>query len=187
MPKMLSNNRVHLRAYDRWKIDLHPGPLRNGRPYYWDPWGYLPSDQTRIVTHLTARVIAGDRDALRIPAADIVVEICHGPDPLWRRHLEHILRTPLEEELEQRLVRMEVVLNWIMSAETEHAKTLARLGAKPLKDVPRVLTPGQFPKPILIQPRTSLNIGLVLEKDVEISMPATICFELQSIHSRDTF
>lgn len=187
MPKIISS-RIRQPKHFYWKVDLRKDQIvQPGVHYYWDPWGTLRADETYIVTRLSARLISGDRNALRPAASELLVRLMVQGDVKWSRDLEHVVVTPLDEELETRIHRMELVLNWLMNEETKASKTLQRLGAQPLKDIPVTLAPGRLGKPFGVQPRQSMNASIVSDRKVAIPCDATINFELHAIHSYDHF
>ena len=130
-------------------------------------------------------MISGDRETLRPVAADMLLKINVQGDVKWSRDLERVLRTPLDEELETRIHRMELVLNWLMSEETRAARTLQRLGAQPLKNMLPTLSPGQLPKPVSVPPRHDMNVSICLDHAVTIAADVTISLELYTVHSFD--
>lgn len=182
----IASNRKHVAEHFYQKVDLHKGLalLPSSVPFFWDPWGTTRADETYVIHRFTARLLAGNRDLLRCAASDMVVQIRVFDAVAWSRNLEYVVQTPLAEELETRIHRMELILNWLMQEETRASRTLQRLGAQPLKGMPPIVgPPGRLPHTVLVPPRQNFSVCIKVERPVEIAEDVTISFELHVIHS----
>lgn len=144
----------------------------------------MPSNAVMVVTHVAAMVVRGSPEIARDFASASTIELCERSGAVvWSRHIDQVMRTSGDDDLERRLLRVERYFDWLLSSKTDAGEALLKLGARPLRD--GSTGPGKLSRPYLVAPRCDLHIRFSFH-DIAVLEPFSLRFEISGVYSQDS-